>query len=372
MVLATEAPLCLDPSPVVALLAAKAHHARHKFATVPLRRHATKRYSQAGQNRKRKLESLAAPSELRLHDFIQTQRAAAGPTPGKRKVAPTESLRLHQEAAHAAMRLQESATLPPPSCVTGSLNLASPELRLALPPQVRPLTSFSPLSPLPRPFLTPLTPSLPGRRAEVRAADWQAGGDVGHDAAAGGGVRARDGRARPGQGLPHQAHHPPAPGQRRVHRRALRGEGLQGGGQEGLHLQVLPGHLALLHLPPRFLLGTRTNALRYINQFTEIFTEEGRKNVKITHRVPNQQPRVTFTAGMRATMASAQQAAAADPPPAAPASQAPPGTPQAAILQSRAAPTPPTVTVALQVRPVTRPHCSTKKAIVHHDNHIKK
>ena len=32
--LATEAPLCLDPSPVVALLAAKAHHARHKFATL--------------------------------------------------------------------------------------------------------------------------------------------------------------------------------------------------------------------------------------------------------------------------------------------------------------------------------------------------
>ena len=58
-------------------------------------------------------------------------------------------------------------------------------------------------------------------------------------------------------------------------------------------------------------MGTRTNALRYINQFTEIFTEEGRKNVKITHRVPNQQPRVTFTAGMRATMTAAAQAAQA-------------------------------------------------------------
>ena len=34
-------------------------------------------YFQAGQNRKRKLESLAAPSELRLHDFIRTHRAAA-------------------------------------------------------------------------------------------------------------------------------------------------------------------------------------------------------------------------------------------------------------------------------------------------------
>ena len=32
----------------------------------------------------------------------------------------------------------------------------------------------------------------------------------------------------------------------------------------------------------RFVLGTRPHALRYINQFTEIFTEEGRKPVKIT------------------------------------------------------------------------------------------
>ena len=59
----------------------------------------------------------------------------------------------------------------------------------------------------------------------------------------------------------------------------------------------------------RFELGTLTNATRYINQFTEIFTEEGRKNVKITHKVPNQPPRVSFTPGLRASMT--QQAAAA-------------------------------------------------------------
>ena len=58
-----------------------------------------------------------------------------------------------------------------------------------------------------------------------------------------------------------------------------------------------------------FLLGTRTNAQRYINQFTEVFTEEGRKNVKITHIIHNQQPRVTFTAGMRASPSPAQPGA---------------------------------------------------------------
>jgi len=46
-------------------------------------------------------------------------------------------------------------------------------------------------------------------------------------------------------------------------------------------------------------LGTRLNVNRYIQQFTEIFTEEGRKSVKITHQVQNQPPRVMYTQSMR-------------------------------------------------------------------------
>ena len=73
--------------------------------------------------------------------IIRCQRAnpstpAPGPTPGKRKVSPLESLRAHQEAAQASMRLAEAGGLPPPSCVTGSLNLAAPDLRLPVPAQV--------------------------------------------------------------------------------------------------------------------------------------------------------------------------------------------------------------------------------------------
>ena len=78
--------------------------------------------------------------------------------------------------------------------------------------------------------------------------------------------------------------------------------------------------------------------------------------MKITHRVPNQQPRVTFTAGMRATMTAAAQAAQASESPASAAGQPAAGSqaggggaPQAAILQSRALVTPP-VTVVGQVR----------------------
>ncbi|CAD1477890.1 unnamed protein product, partial [Heterotrigona itama] len=49
----------------------------------------------------------------------------------------------------------------------------------------------------------------------------------------------------------------------------------------------------------RFTLGTRVLANHYIQQFTEIFTEEGRKNVRIKHVVPGQVPRVTCTPGMQ-------------------------------------------------------------------------
>ena len=77
LLLASGSPLCLDPSPVVSLIAGKMEHSRRKFSSLPLRRHAVKRYSQAGHNRKRKLESLAAPPELALHDFIRKKQNQA-------------------------------------------------------------------------------------------------------------------------------------------------------------------------------------------------------------------------------------------------------------------------------------------------------
>ena len=79
LVLASGSPLCLDPSPVVSLIAGRAEHTRKKFSTLPLRRHAVKRYSQAGHNRKRKLESMASPPELALHDFIRSKQNHATP-----------------------------------------------------------------------------------------------------------------------------------------------------------------------------------------------------------------------------------------------------------------------------------------------------
>jgi hypothetical protein len=69
-----------------------------------------------------------------------------------------------------------------------------------------------------------------------------------------------------------------------------------------LHLCIFvlsSSSLFLCLLFPRFYLGTRVQANRYIQQFTEIFTEEGRKSVRITHVVPGQPTRVTCTTSMR-------------------------------------------------------------------------
>ncbi|KAI0216259.1 hypothetical protein LSAT2_031703 [Lamellibrachia satsuma] len=45
----------------------------------------------------------------------------------------------------------------------------------------------------------------------------------------------------------------------------------------------------------RFPLGTKANVEKYITQFREIFTEEGRRQVKITHQVLGQPPTVSYT-----------------------------------------------------------------------------
>lgn len=47
----------------------------------------------------------------------------------------------------------------------------------------------------------------------------------------------------------------------------------------------------------QFPLGTRAHANRYIQQFTEIFTEEGRKSVKIAHIVPGLPTKISCTTG---------------------------------------------------------------------------
>lgn len=132
LLLASGSPLCLDPSPVVSLIAGRVEHSRKKFSTMPLRRHAVKRYSQAGHNRKRKLESMSASPELSLHDFIRSkQNQATGGNTSKRKLSAAEVVKSHQDGVQASVRTAEMT-----NWTQGCLNLASPDTRLAVPAQV--------------------------------------------------------------------------------------------------------------------------------------------------------------------------------------------------------------------------------------------
>ncbi|KAH3832330.1 hypothetical protein DPMN_105615 [Dreissena polymorpha] len=73
LLLATEEPLCLDPSPAVLLVANKQQYDRNKMNT-PLLKRSVKKYNQSALNRKRKIAQSPAPRELQLHDFITTSR----------------------------------------------------------------------------------------------------------------------------------------------------------------------------------------------------------------------------------------------------------------------------------------------------------
>ena len=62
----------------------------------------------------------------------------------------------------------------------------------------------------------------------------------------------------------------------------------------------------------RFSLGTRGNVDKYIKQFTEIFTEEGRRAVKITHQVIGQKPVITHTHPPSTTSSAASAQSSVD------------------------------------------------------------
>ena len=61
----------------------------------------------------------------------------------------------------------------------------------------------------------------------------------------------------------------------------------------------------------RFVLGSQVHANRYIQEFKEIFTEEGRKSVKITHEIPGQKPIITCTGTLLHQQIQARHAAQA-------------------------------------------------------------
>ncbi|XP_045526907.1 transcription factor SPT20 homolog isoform X1 [Pieris brassicae] len=252
LVHASAPPLCLEPRPAVGLLAAKLHAAPRLFNTPRVRRQA-RRFSQVAVNRKRKLDQFTHYHGLELLELIHRQRA------------------------------KNSRQSVPHTRLTSKFPKKPPEVFKPIePPKMEPL-----------PLALPSEPSGPLRVARAYE------------------------RPRPTPDCQPQL----------VEEYILETEKTSphaGAGFFHIKLSILqrPSDQEFLgelyvdrdHVEGekngaacRFTLGSRLQANKYIQQFTEIFTEEGRKSVRIKHIVPGQLPRVSFTGGMREIQQGQQQ-----------------------------------------------------------------
>lgn len=273
LILATAEPLCLDPSPQVGINSINGQHERRMFNSMPIRRHA-KKFSQVAINRKRKTDQFTHHFGLELFDFMarhrQRPRLSLGSTGGGSAVAGSSSSSGGNTNNNNSGGVVTGATTP-----TTSLNSFAARLKRA---EVQPVRA----------------PSL-NFPASLRVPT----GEVNVEQFAKAFERPRETK----DCMPQL-----------VEEYVLETE--RGNGRVNfIKLSILQRpsnseYLGMLYLDRdyrederngeacQFSLGTRAHANRYIQQFTEIFTEEGRKKVKITHVVPGQQPRVTCTTGL--------------------------------------------------------------------------
>lgn len=238
LLLATEEPICLDPSPAVHLIANKLQYER-KVLDTPMIKRSMKKYSQTAINRKRKFEQAQAPKELRLYDFVHKKRVRSLPTVNLKVGKP-----------HVDMWKQKSVQLSTPETVEVE-NYAKV---IAIDPPEK--TADNDLELVEEQTLERGTNQEKKLLAKLsihkRKSDHVYYGElyIDHD-----------------------------------HK-----EGSQGSSCN-------------------FILGLKGNVDKYLQQFREIFTEEGRLAVKITKQIPGQPPVVEYTqtsSNSGITIASAQ------------------------------------------------------------------
>ncbi|XP_035680864.1 transcription factor SPT20 homolog isoform X8 [Branchiostoma floridae] len=227
LVLATAEPLCLDPSPVVAVVSNRIQHHRLKFSTKPLKRCA-KRFSQTSANRRREMTTVPAPPHLFLHDFLQKRKE-------KRPHPPVD---LKVGKACVDMWKQRSLSLSAPSHVEVE-NYASV--------MERPKSTSD---------NTPITVEEVVLEAE------RSNNKILHSR-----VTIQQ---RPTDNF--------YQGELYVDRDHQPGDSKRENGTSC-----------------KFPLGSKVNAQRYIQQYKDLFTEEGRRSVKIAHIIPGQPPQITHT-----------------------------------------------------------------------------
>lgn len=244
MVLATAAPLCLDPSPKVARKAFYSQHKRQMWNTFAIRRQMRK-FTQVAINRKRKTDQFTHTHGLDLSDYLfrarQRPRHLLSSNSFDSSISSTWKIPRKASDVMKPIRtpnLDLPTTLKPPSFV----NVEEHATAFERPRETKDCT----------PILI----------EEYILETDRGGGRVYHI------------KLSIYQRLANSEYLGELYVDRDYQKNLRNGEACQ------------------------FSLGTRAHANRYIQQFTEIFTEEGRKSVKITHIVPGHPPKVSFSRGM--------------------------------------------------------------------------
>ncbi|XP_028839141.1 transcription factor SPT20 homolog isoform X2 [Denticeps clupeoides] len=106
LILATAEPLCLDPSITVTCTANRLLYNKQKMNTHSMKR-CFKRYSRAALNRQQEMAHLPTPPQLRLFDYLQKRR--------ERKPAPSIDLKISKAGNCVDMWKQSSCQLATPS-----------------------------------------------------------------------------------------------------------------------------------------------------------------------------------------------------------------------------------------------------------------
>ncbi|KAG8221852.1 hypothetical protein J437_LFUL003228, partial [Ladona fulva] len=107
LVLATQGPLCLDPSPSISLVANRLHRHQTLLSSESLVRRARK-FSWASMNRKRKLDQVSAPPRLPLQEFLAQRKS-------KTHNVPAPSAKLVKQLVEDTVEVPLAVPSPPPS-----------------------------------------------------------------------------------------------------------------------------------------------------------------------------------------------------------------------------------------------------------------
>lgn len=251
LILATAEPLCLEPNPSVGIISVNQQHRRYMLNTPTIRRQA-KKFSQVAINRKRKTDQFTHINGLELSDFLTRYRQKP-----RNKVSGTETNLTAGAGSSSRIPKKPIDVVQPIKTPI----LEFPEPKKSYLPSIEDVEKYARAYEKPKETKDSNFHNSQLIEQYILETD-RSGGHIYHIKLS-------------------------------IFQRPVNSEFLGELYVDRDHKEGKKNGEAC-----QFSLGTRAHANRYIQQFTEIFTEEGRKSVKITHNVPGKISRVTYTAGM--------------------------------------------------------------------------